>query len=300
MTELERISGLEAQTDGRPIPKHDVLTIMTYLKTKLPSNPIDELVRVEPPNGGRDQYAQAIQEWIDAVLDARDLKTLKQEGKEALSRLKKIIEKEVNSINGDFHGQQPANAVGQESLLEKEATIEDEDELDEMLLKADKLFVTPPLWYPPHLRPVQVPLASSTSRRKSNAVPSAPASVPPPLPPVNPIELPLPIYLNELASRLAKFFEKAFESTVTHAEMTSARKVVTWSPADREEDDVITALGLARDPTKITSRVVVGSGDGGEVTRHWIACETPAGIINGSGDAACEQGLISIWLSESC
>ena len=264
---------------------------MTYLKTKLLANPLDPIVKVESPSKKTVGYPQAISEWIDAVLEARKLENVKLEGKEALDKLMRRIRKQCDSFEAAI------NADGKVSTAEEQALSEDRDgdsdDEEELLLKAEKLFIDPPLWHPPAPpAPVAAPSASS-SRRKSGAPVQPAAQHNLSEDPINPMNLPLSVYLQELASRLARFFEQAFESSIRRSEITSVQKVITWSPPDREEDDAITALGLARDPTKITSRVVVSADeeDGPSKARHWIACETPAGILGSDEPAVCKSFL---------
>ena len=277
--ELERIAGLEANSDSRPAPKHDVLAVMTYIKTKLPQNPIDPLVKVEwAKDTGR--YLPAMEAWLAAQTRAGEPSHVKEEGEEGLADLLAALsaDRGQDSLQRDAMAGSDADSAGVNSVggaagMRKPLQMEQE-----------RLFVDAPASLPP----APPSSASANTRRKSAA---ASAVDPALLAPVIATELPIPFYLSSLSQRLAGLCERSFRSVGESAAIKDVRPVVAWRPEEREEDDSLAALGLARDPTKITSRVVCAPvSEGG--TSHWIACETPSGVLADEPDSpeACKSG----------
>lgn len=277
--ELERIAGLEANSDSRPAPKHDVLAVMTYIKTKLPQNPIDPLVKVEcAKDTGR--YLPAMEAWLAAQTRAGDFLHVNQEGEKALAELLAALSADQgqDSLQRDAMADSQALPAGTDSDGAGAGICKP------FQMEQERLFADAPASLP--LAPPSP--ASANTRRKSAA---ASAVDPALLAPVIPTELPIPYYLSSLSQRLAEVCGRSFRSVSESAVIKDVRPVVTWHPEEREEDDSLAALGLARDPTKITSRVVCASvSEGG--TSHWIACETPSGILADEPDSpeACESG----------
>jgi len=125
--------------------------------------------------------------------------------------------------------------------------------------------------------------SSTSSRRKSTLPQDAKARST-----LNALELPLAFLLSELSQRLNVLLDRSFKTVASSAVIREAQPIIMWRPPALEEDDAMAALGLARDPTKITSRVVREStqGDGDCL---YIACETPPGSLawTYSARAAC-------------
>lgn len=277
--ELERIAGLEANSDSRPAPKHDVLAVMTYIKTKLPQNPIDPLVKVEwAKDTGR--YVPAMEAWLAAQTRAGKTSHVKEEGEQGLADLLAALsadegQEAFDRGSGAAQAADPVgiHPIGGEAGFRKPFQMEQE-----------RLFTDAPALLPP----APPSSASANTRRKSA---SASAIDPALLAPVIATELPIPYYLSTLSQRLAAMCERSFRSVGESAIIKDVRPVVAWRPEEREEDDSLAALGLARDPTKITSRVV-GAPVPDDGTSHWIACETPPGVLAEEPDSpeACESG----------
>ena len=280
MTELERISAIEAHSDNRPLPKHDVLAVMTYIKCKLQSNPLDLLVLVEKEKDMA-RYVPALDAWLAAQLHALDHDNLKKEGEE---KLKDVLERLRRQENDN-----DASTVGREEDMQVEGAEVNLGPLEirgvhgGFHLDFERLYTVPLLLMP---QSADSTTTMQAPRRKS--VTAATADISQHLH-IVPVDLPVPFYLSELANRLASLLDHSFTSISQQAEITDVVPVIAWQPQERQEDDSMTALGLARDPTKITSRVVKYRDKAGEdVFQHWIACETPSDVLQEGSPSACE------------
>lgn len=301
ITELERLSAIEAQASARPSPKHDVLAVMTYLKTKLLSDPLDAFLKVEEEKdvlSDEKGYVGLLERWLVKMVDVNELGYLRKEGEEklpiVLEKLKKMLDENVTEGDDpDMH------VEGSGNTSDKTGDIAEPFQLDCEKMYTDPLALLPPA-------PVQsVPLTatpSTTSRRKSAITPATPA------PPaatfsnanINPTTLPQPAYLQILSSKLSKTLHYSFSrltspSTASEdrARIVKAKNVILWQPPAIQEDDSMTTLGLARDPTKISSRLIRDGDDGNEedgTSQLWIACETSPGVLSSeTQEGACKS-----------
>lgn len=291
VVELERIAAIEAHAENRPTPKHDVVAVMTYIKTRLFASPLTPLILVEK-EADTARYAQPIQAWLRMQVQASEPEYIKKERKLALRRMVAKLEKE----NPEFRYERPDLASVLQELetaeaLNDEQNCEDiEDSIDDetgFVHRRYRLFTEPIAIQPEPTSQTTTASGSSTSTRRK----SVRASLPPPADPVVPTELSIAVYLSDLTSRLTRIFEHSFQTVTKNAVLCDAMRVTTWSPPDREEDDAMTALGLARDPTKITTRIVHQDIEDGEikVAFQWMACETPPGsLLEDASDPTCE------------
>lgn len=288
LLELERISAIEAQSDSRPVPKHDVLAVMTYIKTSLyPGNPLTNMVKVETQRDSS-RYMPMLDDWLARMRTVEKGERVRSRGQNTLDALLRELDNEdkhLFSEGADFDQQHvSSDAMEHDETDGPSQSMENNDAFE---LETDKLFRDPPPYVPPQ---ISTPI---TTRRRSSI---KPAGLEEHLPRVT--ELPLPFYVNELTRRLKDCLDASFRLVGERAEIIAAQNIINWQPPDRQEDDSMTLLGLARDPTKISSRLVrthveeeEDNGNGSEATHHWIACETPPGVLQTdaeSNSSACE------------
>lgn len=79
--------------------------------------------------------------------------------------------------------------------------------------------------------------------------------------------------LQDLARRLRNLFDNSFATIAKSTEIIDVTPIITWQPLGVEEDDALAVLGLARDPTKISTRTIRADDDSDASV--YIACESP-------------------------
>ena len=282
MTELERISAIEAHSETRPLPKHDVLAVLGYIKAKIPHNPLDKLLLVERQKDTT-HHVRALDTWISSQSYVSKYDTLKREGED---KLKKIWE-ELKAEERDFESL--ARTANPNTLQnDMEITVEEASNgsgQGVFQLERERLFMGALLTAPQ-------PAVSSTPAVRKKSMTAIAADTAPSSPFVL-NDLSLPFYLSELARRLASLLEHSFHSVTNQAHVRQATRITTWQPPDRQEDDSMTALGLARDPTKITSRIIQDQKAAGKNDSvHWIACESPPGVLHNGSSSACKSFFV--------
>lgn len=226
---------------------------MTYIRQKLPSNPLDDILAVDE-NRATDHYESVLDHWLQLHIEARR-QTSPASGKSDLSDVVQNIAEEYSRFGLDCEEltdfTEQANADMQVGPNPQGHALTEEE-----------LYEHPP----PMPRPASQP--APNTRRKSAAVAENKS-----MPILPATEVPISNLLKALAHRLCILFEHSFASVATSAQVTSATPIITWQPPEVEEDDALALLGLARDPTKISSRTI-RAGDERE-SSVFIACESP-------------------------
>jgi len=281
---------------------------MTYLKTKLLTDPLDAFVKVEEEKdvlSAEKGYMEALERWLGKMVEVNEREYLKKEGEE---KLPVVLEKLKTMLRQQEQGEEPDMQIEEngDRRRARRSHLAVPFQLDCEKMYTDPLALLAPR--PP--APVQsLPLTatpSTVNRRKSTIAPSTPAP-PPSLPKttINPTTLPLPAYLQILSSKLSKTLHYSFSritsspsssssSSSNTPKIVKAKNIILWQPPDRQEDDSMTALGLARDPTKISSRLIRHTGNDAAVEQEgtsqlWIACETSPGVLSSdTQEGACK------------
>lgn len=278
-SDLERISAIEANAEARPSPKHDVLGVMSYIRQKLPINPLDDILAVEDEKTSP-RYTQVLEHWLDLERHAKpSLNT--HNGKRDLAAVGRTIIQEYSQFGMDCEGLVALNEDGSTPIHVSDGNITPPVDFE---IEEDRLFQDPPMPPPP-------PQPAQHTRRKS--VMTADTK---PAPSITAIDLPIAFLLQDLARRLRTLFEHSFTTVSSSAQIIDAKPIITWQPPDIEEDDALALLGLARDPTKITSRTI--RADDGSDASVFMACETPPNSLPGQAmdKPACEYFFdLAIW-----
>lgn len=272
-SELERISNLEANAETRSAPKHDVVAVTGYIKDRLTYTKFSKLVTVEI-EAATTRYDEELSGWIDWFLTSSSIEVLSREGSQALPHLMRMMRKEygLSDHSAEETDQTPDdmenNARPSDSVV---------DEIPQ--LSMDRLLLDPPTVFGSTRH-------TPNTRRKSGSLETHQE-------PIVVTDLPIPYYLQQLAKRFAAVSEHSFSTITQQAVLRDATHVVTWQPPDREEDDSMSALGLARDPTKITSRVM--RSDSSPNFTRWVVCETTADILGDDDQQpACKRITFAI------
>lgn len=268
-TDLERIAAIEATSETRPSPKHDVLGVMTYIRQKLPSNPLDDVLRVEQEKTTV-HCGPILESWIKSQRMATSRIGLEDE-KRHLPDIVQTIVKEYQELGLDCEGLH--------GLAQGTSQANGHGDLDDGFMpEEERLFLNPP---PMAVKPQPIQQA----RRKSTIPADFKQSSP-----ILPTDLPIAFLLAELSRRLCSLFDRSFATITSSAQIDHVQHIMTWQPPDIEEDDALAVLGLARDPTKITTRLVRGDTNDAEPVSY-IACETPQGCLPGvvTEEPACKS-----------
>lgn len=274
MTDLERISAIEANADARPTPKHDVLGVTAYIRQKLPSNRLDEILQVDDRKAAA-HYVPVLHHWITLQREATSPESF-EKGRKDLANVLHTCAHEFSQLG--LHSETIAglaeDARGNDNATNGYASPQSEYQVEE-----ERLFIDPPAMPSPIIKPAQ------NTRRKSTMSNDQKSNLS-----LKPVELPIAVLLADLARRLRTLFDQVFATVARSAEIVEARPIITWKPPDIEEDDALAVLGLARDPTKITSRVVRDVGED-EQSCVFIACETPPHSLpeHPMSDPACKS-----------
>lgn len=249
-SDLERISAIEASAESRPSPKHDVLSVMTYIRQKLPSNPLDEALVVDEDRV-TNHYRPILDHWLGLHARVQSYRE-PSSGKLDLSAVVQNITNEYGEFGLD---------CGEMADLNASANGMQGSEVEDALTEED-LYTCPPKM------PAPTPQAAPNTRRKSAVTTDAKS-----MPIIPATDLPIAFLLRDLARRLCSLFDYAFATIADSAQIIDATPVITWQPPEVEEDDALALLGLARDPTKISSRTI--RADDETEASVFIACESP-------------------------
>lgn len=263
--DMERLVSLDANTASRSIPKYDVNAVVAYIRTRLTYNPIDEIVVVESAETAS-RYTAPLSAWLEKKADLDAKFAVDENNHQTLENILMNVERNYAALglsNDDS---------GSESASDSEIEETGPEEEDDIPLGSDGLYdcqfsfteVTQPVG----------------GRRKSNASHKQTFNL-------IATELPISILLSELYRRLHVLFEKSFRTVGERAHINQAAPLFTWKPPDIEEDDAMAALGLARDPTKITSRLLKPSAELELLSPClYIACETSPNMLDDVQDKA--------------
>lgn len=253
---------MEANSEARVNPKHDVVAVSAYLKDRLDTQTLDGIVKVQAESE-RARYGLVLAAWLQAYTSANNDDNLRNEGKQKLDKMMEHIKRRV----------QPYLNLSSDEVVseDNEQDSGDEDVLPDDFLDLDvqRLMLDPP----------QV-------INDINAPDGGPAEI------LSATTLPIAVILQELSKRVAMLFEQAFATVSAGIVLRDATPIVTWQPPEREEDESMTVLGLARDPTRITTHLTrMENATGQSTATRWVAFETMPGIVNGlPADTTGERG----------
>ena len=253
---------MEANSDARVNPKHDVVAITAYLKNRLDTQALDGIVKVEAELEWA-QYGLVLAAWLQAYTSANNDDNLRNEGKQKLEKMLEHIKRQVKPYL-DFNSDDTAPGDDDQDSGDEDGLPEDLPDLDIQRLMLD----------PPQVI------------NDINAPDIGPAEI------LSATTLPIAVILQELSKRVAMLFEQAFATVSAGIVLRDATPIVTWQPPEREEDESMTVLGLARDPTRITTHLTrMENATGQSTATRWVAFETMPGIVNGlPADTTGERG----------
>lgn len=285
MVELEKVQMTEAQTDSKLLPRFNLLSVSNYIGKMLPCyvslNPgveresaLQKCMRVEKEEVMDGFFEQkAFEEWIEEIRIAEEAENVKKHGEQ---ELEKVIRKLEDTV-----------------LQERE-----EEEEEEMLfeLESDRLFASRRSSKQSVIAPASSSNMQKTSSSSSSSSKSRRTSVLPSTSPSHPLEefhnLPIAHYIHHLSSHLSTFLSTLLSSTIssTTSEIGNVVKVLEWNPQDREEEDALALLGLARDPTKLATRFVENTEEG--VAKRWLAFVSEGKVLeNQQEESLCESPI---------
>ena len=253
---------MEANSEARVNPKHDVVAVSAYLMDRLDTQTLDAIVKVEAESE-RARYGLVLAAWLQAYTSANNDDNLRNEGKQKLDKMLEHIKRQV----------QPYLNLSSDDVVsgDNDQDSGDEDGLPDDLpdLDLQRLMLDPP----------QV-------INDIDTLDGGPAEI------LSATTLPIAVVLQELSKRVAMLFEQAFATVSAGIVLRDATPIVTWQPPEREEDESMTVLGLARDPTRITTHLTrMENATGQSTATRWVAFETMPGIVNGlPADTTGERG----------
>lgn len=230
------------------------MAVMSYIRQKLSSNPIDAIMLVEDEKIAS-SHLPVLDHWLQLQCQATSREGLDKEGT-ALSDIVQSLVTEYSELGLDCDGLSKLGK-GDRTHVSPHASPDLDFQTDE-----ERFFTDPPSM-PAKLQPTQ-----QTRRKSALQAELKQASS------ISPIDLPISFLLRDLSRRLQTLFDDSFEKFASSIQVNNFMPVVTWQPPAIEEDDALAVLGLARDPTKITSRMVRKLEED-SAPCFFIACETP-------------------------
>lgn len=232
---------------------------MSYIRQKLPTNPIDAIMVVEDDKAAA-AHTPVLEHWLQSQRLATSRSGIEKEG-EALSNIVLSIAHEYGELGLDWEALLDLDKVDLDAITTGQESLDSDFETEEV-----RLFTNPPPM-PAKPQPTQHTRRKSTVQAELKQLQNR-----------SPIELPISFLLCDLARRLRSMFDHSFATVAKSATVGEVKHIVTWQPPDIEEDDALAVLGLARDPTKITARMVRANDSDAEPSL-FIACETPPGSL---------------------
>lgn len=232
---------------------------MSYIRQKLPSNPIDGIMVVEDDKAAA-AHTPVLEHWLQSQRLATSRSGIAKEG-EGLSNIVLSIAYEYSELGLDSDALLDLGKLDLDAITTGRESLDSDFETEEV-----RLFTNPPPM-PAKPQPTQHTRRKSTNQAELKHLQCT-----------SPIELPISFLLRDLARRLRHMFDHSFAMVAKSATVGEVKHIVTWQPPGIEEDDALAVLGLARDPTKITARMIRAVNGDAEPSL-FIACETPPGSL---------------------